>query len=124
MLGHVPISSLQLNASLYLYGISITSFFSSSVKHVLYRFIYFSNISLYDIHFLSSILSNHGCFSPASIFSSFFKVLIKLLNQSHTFSVDLNCKICLSSVVTLHVIFYTNLKFSNLKFLMLPLGLI
>ena len=33
VLGHVPISSLRLNASLYLYNISITSFFSLSVRH-------------------------------------------------------------------------------------------
>ena len=46
MLGHVPISSLKLNASLYLYNIFMTSFFSSSVKHELSRSIYFSNISL------------------------------------------------------------------------------
>ena len=80
MLGHVPISCLKLKASLYLYTISITSF-SSSCRHVWFKSIYLYNISLSDIYFLSSVLPNHGYFSPVSDFPSFFKVFIKLLSK-------------------------------------------
>ena len=90
LFGHVPISSLKLKASLYLYNISITSSFSSSIKYVLSKFIYFLNISLSDIYFLSSQLSNHGNFSPVSKLYSFLKVLIKLLNCMHTSSANSN----------------------------------
>ena len=75
MLGHVPISCLKLKASLYLYNIYITSF-CSLCRHVLFKSIYFSNISLSDTYFLSSVLSNHGYFSPVSSFSPFFKVFL------------------------------------------------
>ena len=70
-LGHVPISSLKLNASFYLYSITITCFFfSSSVRHDLSKFTYVSNISLSDIHFLSSLESDHRYFSYISSFLS------------------------------------------------------
>ena len=90
MLGQVPILSLKLKASLDLYNVSTASSFSSSCNHVLLRSIYFSNIFLSEMYFLSSVLSNHGYFSHVSNFSSFFCVFIKLLNCLHTFSADLN----------------------------------
>ena len=50
ILGQVPISSLKLN-TLYLYSMSITSFFSLSIKHDFSKSIYFSNISLSVMYF-------------------------------------------------------------------------
>ena len=49
ILGHVAISSLKLNVSLYVYNISITCFFSSYVSPDLSKSTYLSNISLSDI---------------------------------------------------------------------------
>ena len=50
----------------------------------------FSNISLSDIYFLSSLGSNHGYFSFVSSFLPFINVLINLLNCSHIVLADLN----------------------------------
>ena len=58
--GQVPISSLKLNASLYLYSISITCFFSESTRHDLSTSMYMSNISLSDLFFLSMFGSFYG----------------------------------------------------------------
>ena len=63
MFGHVPISSLRLNASLYLYNISITFTFSSLFRHEVLKSMYFSNISLSVMFLLSSSGSNHGYLS-------------------------------------------------------------
>ena len=57
--GQVPILSLKLNASFYLYSMSITSFFSLSVKQDFSNSIYFSDIPLSDIYFHSLLGSNH-----------------------------------------------------------------
>ena len=87
MLGHVPISSLRLNPSLYLYNISITSFFSSFVRHELSKSMYLSNISLSVMYFLLSLESNHGYLSPGSICSlSFFNVFMNLLKYLQSVS--------------------------------------
>ena len=60
ILGHIPISTLRLSASLYLYSMSITSFFSSLDSHDVSKSIYFSSICLSVIYFLSSLGCNHG----------------------------------------------------------------
>ena len=68
--GQVPILSLKLNAYFYLYNISITYFFSASVRHDLSKLTYLSNIFLSDIYFLLSLGSNQGYFSCISSFLS------------------------------------------------------
>ena len=81
MLGQVPILSLKLNAPLYLYNMSISSFFSFSVKQDLPKSIYFSSISPSVIYFLSSLGSSHGYFSfESSCCLSIFSAFINLLN--------------------------------------------
>ena len=120
--GHVPISALKLNASIYLYNISITSSFSSSIKQVLSRFMYYLNISLSDIYFLSSESSNYGYFSPLSKLCSFLKVLIKLLNYMHTLSAESTHNIYLIFVELLLVLFCNTLVTQDLISLMLLLG--
>ena len=70
MFGHVPISSLKLNVSLYLYNISITCYFSTPDRHDLSESTYLSNSSLSDIYFLSLLESNHGYFTCISFFLS------------------------------------------------------
>ena len=80
MFGHVAISSLRLNASLYLNNMSITFIFSSLFKHEFFRSMYFSNISLSIKFLLSSSRSNHGYLSVCVCSLSFFKVSMNLLN--------------------------------------------
>ena len=63
MFGHVSISSLRSNASLYLYNICITFIFSSLLKHELLKLTYFSNISLSVMFLFLSSGSNHGYLS-------------------------------------------------------------
>ena len=75
--GHVPISSHKLNVSLYFYNISITCFFSTSVRHDLSKSTYLSNISFSYICFLSSLESNHGYFYCSNI-GNFSSALILL----------------------------------------------
>ena len=55
--GQVPISSLKLNASLYLYNMSITCYFSESIRQDLSKSTSLSNISLTDIFLLSLTVS-------------------------------------------------------------------
>ena len=87
--GHVPISSLKLNASLLLYNISITSFFLF-LKAVIFLNVHiFSNIS--DIFLFSLSLSNHGYLSSDFAFS-LVNVLTNALNYSQSTSPDLNLK--------------------------------
>ena len=72
MFGHVPISSLKLNASLYSYMKFLNFCFSHLVKQELSKSIYLSNISLSVIYFLSSLSSNHGYLSVSFVSSSSF----------------------------------------------------
>ena len=78
ILGHVPISSLKLNASQYLYSISISYSFSE-----VFRLIYFSNISLPVKFCLSSSFANQG-YGSVDCSSSLFKVFVNLLNSSQS----------------------------------------
>ena len=71
ILGHVPISSLKLNAFLYSYSKSLTSIFSMSIKHELTKLTYSSSISLVCHIFLLIILFKQGYISFHSSFSSF-----------------------------------------------------
>ena len=84
MLGHVPISSLRLNVSLYLYSISITLNFSSLFKHDIPKSMYFSNISLSAMFLLSSSGSNHGYLSTGVVCSLSFNVSTNLLKYSQS----------------------------------------
>ena len=79
ILGQVQISSLKLNVSLYSYSISITSFFSSLVKHDLSRSMYFSNISLSAIYLHLSFGSNHGYLSSGAFCSFFLQCVYKFV---------------------------------------------
>ena len=91
MLGYVPISSLRLNASLYLNNISITFIFSSLLRHELFRLIFFSKISLSVMCLLSSSGSNHEYLSfGASCSHSFFNVFTNLLKCSQSYSASSN----------------------------------
>ena len=103
MLGHSPISSLKLNASLYWYNESLTCFFSILVKHELSRFTYLSNISLPIIYFLLSISSNHRNFSS---------------ELSFLFSHKIYKSIVLVTYIVLFVIFKTALFWMNFNFIM------
>ena len=86
MFRHVPISSARLNASLYLNNISIAFIFSSLTKHELIRLMYFSDVSLLVMCFLSSSGSNHGYLSVDDFcFLSNFNVFTKLLKYSQSF---------------------------------------
>ena len=87
ILGHVPISSLRLNASLYLYNIYITSLFSSLFRHELSKSIYLSRIYLSVMNLCSSSWSSHGYLSSGDFCSlSFFSVFTSLLKYSQSFS--------------------------------------
>ena len=80
ILGHVPISSLRLNSSLYLYSKSITSFFSFLLRHELSKSMYVSEISLSVMCLHSSSGSNHGHLSSNDFCSlSIFSVFTNLL---------------------------------------------
>ena len=48
ILGHVPIASLKLNASLYLYNRPTTSPFSSLLKHELSKFMYVTHMEIQE----------------------------------------------------------------------------
>ena len=61
--GQVPVSSLKLNVSLYLYIISMTCFFSESVRQDFSKSTYLSNISPSDRLLPTLSCSNHGYYS-------------------------------------------------------------
>ena len=90
MLGHSPILSLRLNASLYLYNKSLTYVFSILDKYELSKFMYLSKISLSVMYFLSSVSSNQGYF-PSELSSSFLLRFTNILYWLHTSSASLKC---------------------------------
>ena len=91
--------------------------FCPYVRQEFSKSMYFSNISLSNINFLSSLGSNHKYFSCVSSFLSFFNVFINLLNCSHRMSANLNLQYLLRFCCNILTLFYNNLKISNLRFL-------
>ena len=93
--------------------------FSSLSKHELFRLIYFSNISLSVMCFLSSSGSNHGYSSVGDFCSlSFFSAFTKLLKCSQSFFCFLETyNTCSNFVVIYPVSFYNTLGISCLQLL-------
>ena len=83
MLGHMPISSLGLNASLYLYSMSINFSMSFWVKHENSKSTHFSN-TFPSVRFLLSSSSFNKRYLSIDYCSSLFKVLVSVLNSSHS----------------------------------------
>ena len=102
--GQVSISSLHLKASLYLYNICMTCFFSGSDRHDFSKSTYLSSISLSDVCLLSSPWPNYGYLSFVSSFS-FFNVFINLINHSHQISADLTLYV-FTEILLLNPLFY------------------
>ena len=114
MFGHVPISSLKLNTSLYLYISLLTFFFLHLVRQEFSRFMHLSNISLSVICFLSSLSSNHEYLSfPCTLgsCSSFLRAFINLCVYIHFLQILGDNE--LDSVATLPALFCSTLMISN-----------
>ena len=116
MLGHSPISSLRLNASLYLCNKSLTCVFSTLVKHELSKFIYLSKISPSIIYFLLSVSSNKGIFLQNFLLHSSSDSQIYCISYIHHLLIQ-HGNVCLNVLGVPLALFYRSLMMSNLQFL-------